>query len=101
MEEIYGKRANGRYYKLGYAWTGFPADGIWLVQDGMHRQSLLIGSKERVPVFALNYRLHEDGIVAAVQGREKEVGHGISLFEIARIACDYFAHVVAEEWRKI
>ena len=93
MEEVYKKKPNGRYERLGYSWTGFPADGIWLVQDGRHNQRLIIGLNEAVPIHALQYRMHEDGIIEAVQKRERKVGHGLSLADIVRVACDYFAHV--------
>jgi len=97
--EVYGRRKNGRYYPLGCQWDGFPMDGVWLVQNGKTSQRCLIGLNERVPIFALNYRQHEQGIVDAVQKREKETD-GVSLNDIARIACDYFAHVAARQIEK-
>jgi hypothetical protein len=95
-DEVY-RKVGRKYQKIGREWTGFPADGIWLVQDGMHSMSCLVGLKERVPIFALNYRLHEQGVADRIQAREKEVGHGLSLFDMARIACDYFAHAAAKQ----
>ena len=87
------KKIGRRYYPIGYEWMGFPMDGIWLVQNGTNAASCLIGMKEKVPIFALNYRLHEQGIVDAIQAREKD---GISLHDMARIACDYFAVAAAK-----
>jgi hypothetical protein len=100
-DEVFRRTPGGRYVPVGYEWAGFPMDGIWLVQDGKNKASCLIGLEERVPIFALNYRLHEQGIVDAIQKREKEVvknsGYRLSLQDMARIACDYFAHIAAEK----
>lgn len=100
METVY-RKIGKRYREYGYVWTGFPADGIWLVQDGVHSMSCLIGAKERVPIFALNYRLHEKGVLDAIQAREKEARekgpHGLSLCDMVRVACDYFAHAAEKQ----
>ena len=95
-DEVFRRTPSGKYHPIGYEWTGFPKDGIWLVQDGTRAASCLIGLEERVPIFALNYRVHEKGIVGAIQKREKEKG-GLSLYDMARICCDYFAHVAAKQ----
>lgn len=95
-KDIYCKLPNGRYKKIGYKWEGFPADGIWLVQNGRTSARCLIGIDEKVPIFALQYRQHEQGIVDAVQNRENKKGL-VSLYDIARLACDYFAHVAAAQ----
>ena len=95
-EDIY-KKVGRRYYPIGIEWSGFPMDGIWLVQNGKVNMACLISLEEKVPIFALNYRVHEQGIVDAVQKHEKKVGHGLSLYDTARIACDYFAHVAAKQ----
>lgn len=95
--EIFTRTPSGRYVSLGRTWPGFLADGIWLVQDGRSAMACLIGAKERVPVFALNYRLHAQRVVDAVQRREKEVGHGLSLWDMAMVVCDYFAHVAKKQ----
>lgn len=44
-EQVYIKQGR-RYKPLGYSdgWTGFPADGVWLVkqEDGMHSSDCLL-----------------------------------------------------------
>jgi hypothetical protein len=96
-DAVYRRTPSGKYVDIGYQWTGFPADGIWLVQDGKRNMTCLIGLKEKVPIFALNYRQHQQGIVDSIQAREKEVNHGLSLYDISRLACDYFAQVAAKQ----
>jgi hypothetical protein len=96
-DEVFRRTPSGKYRSVGYDWRGFPADGIWLVQDGRNHMTCLIGAKERVPVLALNYRIHIQGIVDKIQKREKEVNHGLSLWDMAVLACDYLAHEAAEQ----
>lgn len=33
-DEIYRKKPDGTFELVGFEFTGFPADGIWLVKDG-------------------------------------------------------------------
>jgi hypothetical protein len=96
-DALYRRTKNGRYIEIGYQWDGFPMDGIWLVQDGKRKASCFIGLKESVPIFALNYRQHEQGIVDRIRARQKEAHSGLSLYDMARIACDYFAHAAAKQ----
>lgn len=90
MNEVYEKRGR-RYVPIGYGFTGFPADGIWLVQDGRANMTCLIGAKERVPMLALNYRLHKDGLCRRLMMDFKHTPH--SWDDVAKKACDYFAEL--------
>ena len=96
-DEVFRRTPSGKYYPIGYQWNGFPMDGVWLVQNGKTNMTCLIGIDERVPIFALNYRQHQQGIVDRIQSREKEVKHGLSLWDMAVLCCDYFAHVAAKQ----
>lgn len=89
------ERRNGKYRYLGHQWSGFPADGIWLVQDGQKAMSCLIGSKEKVPMFALNYRIHEHELCKVIQNSMKK--GGLSLIDEARLCCDFFAKKAEEK----
>ena len=88
-DAVYKRTQSGKYIDIGMEFRGFPSDGIFLVQDGRNNMTCLIGSKESVSIFALNYHLHEQGIVDMIQKRQKE--GGVSLYDVARIAADYFA----------
>ena len=49
-EQLYKKNKNGRYSKIGYSdgFSGFPSDGIWLVQqsDGSKFSECIIKYEE-------------------------------------------------------
>lgn len=94
MNEVYEKRGR-RYVPIGYGFTGFPADGIWLVQDGTSSMRCLIGSKERVPMFALNYRIHADELCSYINKRFD--GKPRSRMDEAVAACDFFAELAQEK----
>lgn len=93
---VYHRTPSGRYVDIGFSWNGFASDGIWLVQDGKSNMTCLIGSKESVPIFALNYRLHQNDLCSKIQSVIKAKNGRISLMDEAVVACDYFA-VVAEK----
>jgi hypothetical protein len=96
-DEVY-KKVGGRYIPVGHEWRGFPADGIWLVSDGKSNMTCLIGLKEKVPVFALNYLLHEDALCRLIQDSMKK--GGLSFMDEARLCCIYFAEVAARQEEK-
>lgn len=87
------KKTGRKYVEAGVEFTGFPADGIWLVQDGRHSMTCLIGEKERVPVMALNYRQYVNDLCELIQSAKKE--KPLSLFDEMILICDFFAEKAA------
>lgn len=85
-DEIY-KKVGRRYVPLGCQWSGFPADGIWLVQNGKSNMACLIGLKESVPIHALAYRVHEQELCRVMMDK----GKNVSWLDLARLCCDFFA----------
>jgi len=50
------KKVGSRYKPIGVEFTGFPADGIWLVQDGKRSCMIRLGAIQDSPkVQALPY----------------------------------------------
>ena len=83
------KKVGRKYVEAGVEFTGFPADGIWLVQDGRHSMTCLIGAREQVPVFALNYRQYANDLCELMIAAQKEKPR--SLFDEMTLICDFFA----------
>lgn len=90
MEQIY-RKIGKRYIPIGQEFTGFPCDGIWLVQNGRQRMMCLIQSDEKVPIFALQYRMHIPDLCVEFVNRFSDVPH--SWMDIATACCNYFARV--------
>ena len=88
--EVY-KKVGRKYVPLGYQWEGFPVDGIWYVQNGRRNMRCLIRADEVVPIMALDYRKHVDGL-----GRRLMMdcnNKATSWNDIAKECCDYFAEL--------
>lgn len=99
-DEVFSRTKSGRYVALGYQWRGFPTDGIWLVQNGKSNMACLISLKEQVPIMAMNYRVHAQPLCEAIQKSHKDHPGGLSLYDEAKLACDYFAGVAAAQIEK-
>jgi hypothetical protein len=90
MEEVY-RKVGKRYRPVGWEFEGFPCDGIWLVQNGRKSRTCLISLDEKVPVMALNYRVHVNELYKRLMHKCENRN---SWFDIATAACDYFAEQV-------
>ncbi len=89
---VYTRTKSGYYQDLGHQWLGFPADGIWLVQDNRSNMRCLIGAKESVPIYALPYRIYADELCSYLN---KKFGNKPrSRMDEAVAACDFFAELV-------
>lgn len=97
-DEVFRRTPSGKYHPIGYEFTGFPMDGIWLVQNGKTNMSCLIGLADKVPIFALNYRKHELALCQHIQAKFKE--GNLSLMDEARLCCDFFAEIAAAQIEK-
>lgn len=87
--EVY-KKVGRKYVPLGYQWEGFPADGIWLVQNGKKNMACLIGLKEDVPIHALEYRQYKEELCREMMKHS----NNLSWMDLARLCCDFFARKV-------
>lgn len=87
MSDVYVKKENGRYEKIGQQFDGFPADGWWVVADG--RKSLVVPIEEPRPLEKLSYLQYRNEIVDRLLKDQKTyncsfndlVGHVLSELE--------------------
>jgi len=90
MTELY-KQVDGKFVSVGMEFTGFPVNGIWVVEDG-HR-NCIYQFKEPVPEMPspalLSYMILQDELTQVIQARWKE--NALSVAGIANIACEFFA----------
>ena len=91
MSDLYRKKDNGRYEKVGHEFTGFPANGIWVVEDG--KQSCIRQFKEPVPAMPtpalLSYLILQEELTKEIG--DKWAKTPLSKSDIAKIACEFFA----------
>jgi hypothetical protein len=87
-QQVY-KKVNRRYIPVGYSdgWSGFPTDGIWLVQTTPGIKSseciLKIGDNEEVIKFASNILKYKDKLVDYLAHNKNIITTGKSINETA------------------
>lgn len=89
MEETLYKKIGRRYKPVGFEFSGFPADGIWLVLDG--RQSMIIRLDEvgkELPLTAVTFREKKHDLAMHLASQQAD---GLSINQVAELACDFFA----------
>ena len=94
--EVYTKQGR-RYYKLGYTFEGFPANGVWLVKDGHQNLIMKVGDiPDPMPLAQL--QLHEDAATRAIV--ECSNGEPVSAKDIWDRICMAIAKKLQEEDKK-
>jgi len=80
----------GNYEPVGYEFTGFPSNGLWLVEDGRQNCIIPMGEKPMKPSPALaSYMALQDELQKHIT--EKWEDKALSTRDIAAIACEFFA----------
>ncbi len=98
MTEVYKKLPDGSYEKMGYDWSGWPADGIWEVQDA--RQSLLV-RRDDIPMMspflpALKGKEDEctDYIIESLETAGRET---YNYRQISALAADFYGSLITKK----
>ena len=87
--EIY-KKENNEFIPIGMEFTGFPSNGLWLVEDGKQNCLIPMGDKPTRPEPALlSYMTFVDELSEkiAIEWDLKP----LSVDDISKIACEFFA----------
>lgn len=89
------KKVGRKYELVGYEFTGFPANGIWLVQDGSRncvKQMRDLSDPEQFPVSCMKYQSE----LATFFSDELDKNRGLSINDLASLACEFFSKKSAE-----
>lgn len=86
-----------RYRPLGYEFTGFPSNGVWLVEDGSRSLIMRVGDiPDPMPLARL--MVHKQEFIKALSAAHKEWQNTpLSLHEIADRLLKALAAEVCEE----
>ena len=90
-DELYKKNGNGKFEPVGYEFTGFPANGIWVVADG--RRNCIYPFKdapEQPTPTLVSYMQYTDELQQLIS-KEWTDREKLSVRDIAEIACEFFA----------
>ena len=73
--DIYTKEGR-KYRKLGIEFTGFPANGVWLVEDGLQSLIMKIGDLLEPLPYASIMKYRDKAATAYVKYREEKLKTG-------------------------
>ena len=91
--EVYTKKANGRYESLGHQWSGFPADGVWLVKDGTQNCILHMKDIGTKPKRYIEMMEHQDDCSSYIMTKSKEQGQ-YSVSDLSKWAAEFYAELL-------
>jgi|LakMenEpi03Aug12_release.lakeMendotaPanAssembly.Ray.scaffolds.fasta_scaffold1098002_2 hypothetical protein len=90
MNEFFTKNVDGTFEPVGYEFTGWPANGIWLVEDS--RQSLIYpyeGVEKKPTPSLISYLQYQNELQEHLTQQWKD--KPLSIMDIAAISCEFFA----------
>jgi hypothetical protein len=94
--EVYRKKPNGRYECIGHEWTGFPANGIWLVKDGSHNCLIQLKDLCEKPKKYLELAEFQDECANYIREKADRNG-GYSIYEVSQWAAEFYSEVLGHE----
>ena len=89
--EIFKKNTQGGFESIGETFTGFPANGIWIVQDG--RKNCIypfMDVSEKPSPTLISYMQFTEELSNLISKQWTKKG-SLSVNEISSIACEFFA----------
>ena len=66
MSETYYKKVGKRYEEVGMEFTGFPANGVWLVKDGSHNCIMKMDDIGKKPIPYIDMMKHRKDIMDSI-----------------------------------
>ena len=91
MADLYRKNEDGEFEMVGVEFTGFPANGIWVVEDGCNQ--CIYQFKEPVPTMPspalISYMVLQEELTKEISKQWGE--KPLSVANISKIACEFFA----------
>lgn len=84
------RKVNDEFEEVGYEFTGFPSNGLWLVEDGKQNCLIPMGDIPKFPDPILtNYSTFQDELQKLITGTWED--KPLSVVDISKIACEFFA----------
>jgi hypothetical protein len=89
-KKYYEKDEDGNFVEAGYEFTGWPANGIWVVEEA--RQNCIYqfkGNPEQPTPALISYMRHQDELQELISKEWND--KALSVRDISKIACEFFA----------
>ena len=88
--QFYQLNKDGNYVAVGYEFTGFPSNGLWLVEDGKQNCIIQMGEKPSKPNPSLiSYMIYQDELQQYITKKWED--KSLSVRDISQMACEFFA----------
>jgi len=95
MSQKYYKKEDGKFVEVGYEFSGFPVNGVWLVKDGSQNCIMLMDEIGKKPIQYINLQKHKDDIMDKVAEVTSKV---YSTNDIVDAVLEYISANI--EWEK-
>jgi len=89
-KKLYERKSDGTFEEIGVEFTGFPSNGLWLVEDGKQNCIIPMGKKTLKPdKVLLSYMVFQDELQDYISTAWSDTS--LSVRDISKIACEFFA----------
>jgi len=94
MQKLYKETVDG-FEPVGMEFTGFPSNGLWLVEDGKQNCIIPMGEKTEFPdLILIDYLCFQEELMHKMQ--EEWNNKALSVSDISKLACNFFAKKAKE-----
>jgi hypothetical protein len=89
-KQLFKQNEDGNFIPVGYEFTGWPANGVWLVEDGKQSCIYEMGPKPSKPSPSLvSYMVLQEDLQKEISKKWEE--KALSVRDISMLACEFFA----------
>ena len=90
MVDLYTKNDKGEFELVGVEFTGFPSNGVWIVEDGKQNCIYPFENTPEKPTPSLvSYMQYQDELQAFIWAKWKD--KALSVNDVSRLSCEFFA----------
>ena len=93
-EILYKRLPSGEFKQVGYDWTGWPSNGMWLVKDAKQQLLVKLDDVPTTPPYLPSLKAKTDQCATHIMANLPE---NYSKRDVADLAAEYYANLITEE----
>jgi len=86
------KKVNGKYEEVGFDWSGFPQDGVWLVKDGSNNCIMKMDDVGKKPIPYIDVMKHFNDIINRIMDKDS-----LSISDVVKETIEYLSERMEHE----
>ena len=94
MEILYKRLPSGKFEQVGYDWTGWPSNGMWLVQDAKQQLLVKLDDVPTAPPYLPALKSKSDECSGYIMDNLPE---RYSKRDVADLAAEFYSTLITEE----